>query len=375
MDLSSKPSHPGGASEGETRESGSDLGGSDLQGDSLVATSDGGSDRDLRDGQRGGSPTVPRRMADCMAPRYDDDGGEVVSGEMHGLLKASTRRAYAGLLRKWAIFCEQENIGDATRGMELFLKNCVDSRTYVDVSHLIAAFRAARKLLELEDEDLSDRAWDFAEIIRRRRLVWGGKERVPCDPIEPGDVWRIRGPLLIRDAALMVCTLRMGLRPNEAAKMDVEDCALIRGAARGRDVWKITIKRHKVRDGSKTYHELIEGPPGGAFEILEEHVDFVAGTWGSGPLFRKVAPPHDRLSPDGIGGILRKLGERLPVPRKWSGKSGRAGMVCELARSGMPSEVACRVADWRSQEMVRTYLRDAGTLANDISQRLDAGKF
>jgi site-specific recombinase XerD len=162
-----------------------------------------------------------------------------------------------------------------------------------------------------------------------------------------------------RDRALLVLGFAGGLRRSELVSLDAEDVAEIE------DGLRVTLRRSKT-DQEGEGREL--GLPRG------QHIDTCpvrtlrawrsAGGIDSGPLFRPVTR-HDqlqagRLTPQSVALVVKRACRRADLdPAAFAGHSLRSGPATAAAAGGAPERAIMRQGGWRSEAMVRRYIRTA----------------
>jgi site-specific recombinase XerD len=164
-----------------------------------------------------------------------------------------------------------------------------------------------------------------------------------------------------RDRALLVLGFAGGLRRSELVSLDAED------ATETEDGLRITLKRSKTdQEGEGRELGLPRGQHAPTCPVRALRAWRSAAGIDSGPLFRPVSR-HDqvqagRLTPQSVALVVKRACRRAGRdPAPFAGHSLRSGLATAAAAGGAPERAIMRQGGWRSEAMVRRYIR-AGTL-------------
>lgn len=218
-----------------------------------------------------------------------------------------------------------------------------------------------------------------APVIRQaRQKARKAAERAPspksANPVTRDvllDLIDASGPGLrgLRDrAVLMLGWASGGRRRSEIVSLNVEDLDLSEYGDKG-IVW-LRLPGTKTTTKGKTPRLVLKGR---AARAVVAWID--AARLSKGPLFRRISKAdtvgRNRLSPDGVALILRRLLADAGLPVGWASPHGlRSGFLTQAALDGAPLQAAMKLSLHRSPVQAQKYYADVEITENPATNLL-----
>ena len=279
---------------------------------------------------------------------------------------ANTLRAYRSDLRDFEEWCtdhRRRSLPATPHTLTLYLTALAEAGARAStISRRVSAISQAHQLAGHVPPPTHD--WTVRATLRgiRRTLGTAPEQKAPIVTAELRRLLAVTPAESLagrRDRALLVLGFAGGLRRSELVALDAED------VTETEDGLRILLRRSKT-DPEGEGREL--GLPGG------QHADTCpvrtlrawrsAAGIDSGPLFRPVTR-HDqleagRLTPQSVALVVKRACRRAGLdPAVFAGHSLRSGLATAAAAAGAPERAIMRQGGWRSEAMVRRYIRTA----------------
>ena len=281
---------------------------------------------------------------------------------------ANTLRAYRSDLRdfdEWCIDHRRRSLPATPHTLRLYLTALAEAGARAStISRRVSAISQAHQLAGHVRPPTHD--WTVRATLRgiRRTLGTAPEQKAPLVTAElrrllaatPADTLAGR-----RDRALLVLGFAGGLRRSELVALDAGD------VTETEDGLRILLRRSKTDpEGEGRELGLPPGQHAGTCPVRALRAWRSAAGIDAGPLFRPVSR-HDqlgsgRLTPQSVALVVKRACRRCGLdPSLFAGHSLRSGLATAAAAGGAPERAIMHHGGWRSEAMVRRYIR-AGTL-------------
>lgn len=267
---------------------------------------------------------------------------------------ANTRRAYAGAWRVWEDYTRDAGIPllsgsvGALVGFVRWLETTRSASVATIDARLAGAVAGLRHYRVPVDRRATMAAWQALKGYERRLAEDGvvrGRGRA-----KPVTLAQLRALVAacpdtvagVRDRAILLVGFSIAARRSELAGLRLEDVTL--DGTNGLVV-KLGFTKTGPDERIVLYGVHRETCPVTAWRAWVE----LAGA-ASGPAFRRI-DRHGHvfgtgLSPQAVGAIITRCGERAELPFRITGHSLRAGLATEARRSGADHKAVCDQGGW-----------------------------
>ena len=273
----------------------------------------------------------------------------------------ATWRGYASDWRGFAAWCRQHGLQALPAAPETVARYLVDAAARYKTGSLQRHLSAIASAHRAGGHESPTRA----EAVR---LVWAGIRREHGTaqqgkaPLVTADVAAMvaalpRGPLGVRDRALLLVGFAGAFRRSELVALDVAD---VERTAAG---LVVTIRRSKTdQEGAGRKLGIPAGKNPRTCPVRALRAWLELARIQDGPLFRGVDRHGNvlgRLSDRGVARAVKRAAERAGLdPERYAGHSLRAGLATAAAAAGVEERVIARQTGHRSMVVLRRYIRD-----------------
>ena len=289
------------------------------------------------------------------------------AGEYARASKAeNTVRAYRSDLRDFEEWCadhRRRSLPAAPHTLTLYLTALAEAGARAStIQRRLSAISQAHQLAGHVPPPTHD--WTVRATLRgiRRTLGTAPEQKAPIVTAELRRLLAVtpaQSLAGLRDRALLVLGFAGGLRRSELVALDAED------VAETEDGLRILLRRSKTDpEGEGRELGLPRGQHADTCPVRALRAWRSSAGIDSGPLFRPVTR-HDhlqagRLTAQSVALIVKRACRRAGLdPSLFAGHSLRSGLATAAAAGGAPERAIMRQGGWRSEAMVRRYIRTA----------------